>query len=203
MAVGGGGGAGVGEAGPVHVHGEAVGVREIGEGTNGRGRIERAVFRGLRERKRAGLGKMHAMAAGERGGDGGGGELAGRAGQREELAAAGEKFWGAAFVGIDVGDLVAEHALVAGAEGGEREGVGGGAVEDKERLAIGGEELPEKLVRAGRGGVFAVAGDARGVGGVEGGEGIGADAGGVVAGKREVVAGGHGVERRGWGGAGR
>ena len=203
MAVGGGGGAGVGEAGPVHVHGEAVGVREIGKGANGRGRIECAVFRRLRERERTGLGKMHAMAAGERGGDGGGGELAGRAGQREELAAAGEKFRGAAFVGVDVGDLVAEHALVAGAEGGEREGVGGGAVEDKERLAIGGEELPEKLVRAGGGGVFAVAGDAGGVGGVEGGEGFGADAGGVVAGKREVVAGGHGVERRGWGGAGR
>ena len=131
--------AGVGKASAVHMHGESVGVGEIGEVANGRRRIERAVFGGLRKGERAGLGEMDAVTSGDRGSNGGGGELAGGAGEWEELAAAGEKFWGAAFVGVDVGDLVAEYTLMAGAQGGEYEGVGGGAVEDKKRLAIGYE----------------------------------------------------------------
>jgi len=196
-AVGGGRGASVGKPGSVHVHGEAVGVRQIGEGANGLGRIDRTVLGGLGQREGAGFGEMNAVAAGEGGSNGGGGELAGRARQREQLAAAGEEFRGAALVGVDVGDLVAENALMAGAESGEGKSVGGSAVEHKECLAIGLEEIAEQLLRAGRGGVFAVAGDARGVGGVEGGEGFGADAGSVVAGKRQVVSGGHGGERRG------
>ena len=136
-AVGGGRGASVGKPGSVHVHGEAVGVRQIGEGANGLGRIDRTVLGGLGQREGAGFGEMNAVAAGEGGSNGGGGELAGRARQREQLAAAGEEFRGAAFVGVDVGDLVAKYALMALAESGERQGVGGSAVEDKKRLAIG------------------------------------------------------------------
>jgi len=185
------------------MHGESVGVGEIGEVANGRRRIERAVFGGLRNGERAGLGEMDAVTSGDRGSNGGEGELAGGAGEWKELAAAGEKFWCAAFVGVDVGDLVAEYTLMAGAQGGKREGVGGSAVEDKKRLAIGGEKLAEKLLRAGCGGVFAVAGDAGHVGRIKSGKSFRADAGGVVAGKREVVTGWHSGYTRGWAVAGR
>jgi len=186
------GGAGVGEAGAVEVDGEAVGVGEVGEGVDlGRG-VDGPVFGGLGEGEGAGFREMDAVAAGEGGGDGGGGEFAVGAGEREELAAAGEELGGAAFVGVDVGDLVAEDALVTLAEGGEGEGIGGGAVEDEKCFAVGFEEIAEELAGAGGGGVVAVGGDGAGVGGVDGGEGLGADAGGVVAGERGVVAGGHG-----------
>lgn len=124
------------------------------------------MFGRLRERKCAGLGKMYTVPTGERGSDGFGGQLAGKARKREELTASGEEFRGAAFVGIDVGNFMAEHTLMAGAEGGEREGVGCGAIEDKESFTISGEEIAEKLARSGRGSVFAVAGRAGFVGGV-------------------------------------
>ena len=198
-----GGGAGVGETSAVHVHCEAVGVGEVGEGADFGGGVERAVLGGLGEGERAGFREVDAVAAGEGGGDGGRGELAGGAGEREEFTAAGEELGRAAFVGVDVGDLVAEDTLVALAECGESEGVGGGAVEDKERLAVGLEDLAEEGLGAGGGGVVAVGGDEVGVGGGENGEGLGAEAGGVVAGEGVIVAGGHGGKRRSRGGGGR
>lgn len=172
--------------------GEAAGVREVGEGAEFGGRVERAVLGGLSDGDGSGFGKVNAVTADESGGDGGGGEFAEGAGEREEFAAAGEKFGGAAFVGVNVGDLVAEDALVAVAEGGEGEGVGGGAVEDEEGFAVGFEDLPEELLRAGGRGIVTVGGDGVGIGGVERGEGFRADAGGVVAGERGIVTGGHG-----------
>ena len=188
----GGGGAGVGEAGAIQVDGKAVGVGEVGEGADFGGRVKGTVLGGLGEGEGAGFGKVDAVAAGEGGGDGGGRELGGGAGQGEEFAPAGEKFRRAALVRVDVGDLVTEDALVALAEGGEREGVGGGAVEDKEGFAVGLENLTEEISGAVGRGVGAVRRRGAGVGGGEGGERLGAEAGGVVTGKAGVGAGGHG-----------
>ena len=179
----GGGGAGVGEASAIQVDGKAVGVGEVGECADFGGRVKGAVLGGLGKGEGAGFGEVDAVAAGEGGGDGGGRELGGGAGQGEEFTPAGEKFRRAAFVRVDVGDLVAEDALVALAKGGEREGVGGGAVEDKKSFAVGLENLTEEILGAGGRGVGAVRRRGAEVDGDECGERLGAEAGGVVAGK--------------------
>ncbi len=49
----------------------------------------------------------------------------------------------AALVGLDVGQLVADDPVIRLAERGQSQGVGGGAVEDEEDLAIGFEHLAE------------------------------------------------------------
>ena len=63
----------------------------------------------------------------------------------------------------------------------EREGVGGGAVEDEEDVAVGLEEFGEEFFGAGGVMIVAIAGDAVGVGGGEGGERCGAKTGGIIA----------------------
>ena len=93
----------------------------------------------------------------------------------------------------DVGEGVAEDAVVTLADRGEREGIGGSAIENEEDVARGFEDVGEKFFRAGGVGVVTIARDAVGVGGGEGGEGLGADAGGVVAREGEIGArAGHG-----------
>lgn len=69
---------------------------------------------------------------------------------------------------------------------GEREGVGGGAVEDEEDVAVGLEEFGEEFFGAGGVMIVAIAGEAVGVGGVEGGERCGANAGGIIARERNI-----------------
>lgn len=184
-----GAGGGVGEAGAVEVDDEVVGVGPIGEGAEFGGGVDGPEFGGLGEGEGAGFGKMHAVTAVEDGREVGGAELGVRGVDGDDFTAAGEKFGGAALVGFDVGEGVAEDAVVALAEGGERECVGGGAVEDKVDFAVGLEDVAEVLFGAGGVGVVAVAGDAVGVGGGERGEGFRAEAGGVVAGERVVGAG--------------
>jgi len=55
----------------------------------------------------------------------------------EEFAASGKKFWRAAFVGVDVGAIMTDRALVWSAQLGERKRVRGGAVEDEKGFAVG------------------------------------------------------------------
>lgn len=62
-----------------------------------------------------------------------------RAGDGNDLAAAAEELGSAALVGVDVGEVVAEDGVIAWADVGEGERVGGGATADQEDLAVGGE----------------------------------------------------------------
>jgi len=58
-------------------------------------------------------------------------DLAVRAADGEQLGAIGEKLAGAALVGFDMGGLVADDAVIGVAQGGQGQGVGGGAVKTK------------------------------------------------------------------------
>jgi len=79
--------------------------------------------------------------------------------------------------------LVADHAVVALAQRGQRQRVGGRAVEDEVDIAIGGEDFAQAVGDAARPFVVAVAGGVAVVGGEEGLQGFGADARAVVAGE--------------------
>ena len=81
--------------------------------------------------------------------------------------------------------------MVRLAQGGERQRVGGGAVEGEEHLAVGLEGLAQEVGGLGRPAVVAVAGLVAAVRLGHGGERLGADAGVVVA--RELSAGGAGA----------
>ena len=188
------GGDGVGEARAIHVQGQPVPARHGAEGADFTGLVERAEFRGLGERERARVRVMHAVAAPGRLLDGGRGEFAVGARQRHDLGAAREKFGRAAFIHLQVRGLMAQDALVAAAESGEREGVGGGAVEDEENLAVCFKYFSHLRARLGGPRVVTVPRGAAGVGGGERGHGLGADPGGVVAGESVIGAGkgGHG-----------
>ena len=63
----------------------------------------------------------------------------------EELGAVAKELGRAAFIGLHVGEFVAEDAVVALAAGGEGEGICGGAVEDEEDFAVGLEEVADAL----------------------------------------------------------
>jgi hypothetical protein len=142
------------------------------------------------------------MAAGDRLLDGRGRELGHGAGERDDLGAAGEKLGRAAFVHLKMCGLVAENPLIAAAQGGECERIGGGAVEDEKHLALSLEHGLHLRAGLGGPGVVAVTGGAAGIGGGEGGEGFRAQAGGVVAGKGVIGAdGGHGCSGAGKRGA--
>ncbi len=136
-------GAGVGEAGAVHVEAEAELAADGGDGADLVEGVDLAGLGGLGDGDDAGLGEVDVAAAGGDGADGVGGELAVGGGGDEELGAVGEELGGAALVGLDVGAVGADDAVVALAEGGEGEGVGGGAVEGEEDLAAGVEEGAE------------------------------------------------------------
>ena len=70
-------------------------------------------------------------------------DLAGIAGNADELGAAGEELRRAAFVVVDMGFLVAEHGLPGPGERRQRERVGGGAGGDQERRDVALEYLGE------------------------------------------------------------
>jgi hypothetical protein len=101
----------------------------------------------------------------------------------EQLRAVGEEFRRAAFVGLDMRRVRTDHAVIGLAERGQRQRVGGGAVEDEEHLAIGLEQPPEAVGRGLRPGIGAVGGGVAGIGRLHRGEGLRADPGIVVAGE--------------------
>ena len=195
---GGESGGGVGEAGAIHVDGQAVGVGSGGEGGDFGTVVEGAPLGGLGEGEDAGFGVVEIGAFADKALDGGGGEFAVGAVAEKKFSAVGEKFGGAAFVGFDVGGFVANDAVVTLAEGGEGEGVGGGAVEDKKDL--GGrviEDVADEVAGAAGPVVGAIRGEVASVGGGEGGPSFGADARGVVAGEAIAVHDGGGGRGRG------
>ncbi len=130
-------------------------------------------------------------------------EFAVWAGGHEDLGAVGKKFGGAALIGLDVRIVVADDAVVALAEGGEGEGIGGGPVENEEYLAVGLEHHAQQVARPHGPFIVAIRRQAAAIGFGQGGPGFGTDAGGVVAG--EDLIGGRGaiaIRGRGSGGGG-
>lgn len=111
------------------------------------------------------------------------GQLADLGLRQQQLGAVGEELRRAALVGLDVGGLRADHAVVALAQRGQGQGVGGGAVEGEEHFAIGLEQLAE-VVRSARGPlVVAIGALVAAVGFGHRRPGFGADTGIVVAGE--------------------
>ncbi|MNP18231.1 hypothetical protein D3C76_1107040 [compost metagenome] len=110
-------------------------------------------------------------------------QLAVDAGRGQQLGAVGEELWRAALIGFDVGGLGADHTVVALAQRGQGQGVGGGAVEGEEHLAVGFEQLAEVFRGAFGPLVVAVGAVVAMVGFFHRRPGFGADTGIVVAGE--------------------
>ena len=174
------------------MHGEAVPFGEAGERLELIDRVDGAPFGGLGEREYARFRVVDVSALKDYALDLGGGEFALGAGGDEDLGAVGEKLRRAAFIGLDVRVVVADDAVIALAERGEGEGVGGGAVEDEEDVAVGLEHTAEQVAGAHGPFVVAVGREAAAVGLGQGGPGLRADAGGVVTGE-DLVGGGRAV----------
>jgi len=186
----------VGEAGTIHVHCEVVFSSDGGEGRNLVATVNRAPLRGLSERKHARFRVMDIGALEDDLFDRFGGEFPIGPAGGENLGAVGKELGCAAFVGLDVGKLMADHAVVALAEGGEREGIGGGAVKYEENLGVGFlEYFANEIAGANRPVVIAVGGQLPLVCRGEGGPSFGANAGRIVAGEEvRLEIGWHGRE---------
>lgn len=110
-------------------------------------------------------------------------QLAVDAGRRQQLGTVGEELRRTAFVGLDVGGLGADDAVVALAQRGQGQGVGSGTVEGEEHLAVGFEQVAEVFRGALGPLVVAVGAIVAVVGLFHCCPGFGADAGIVVAGE--------------------
>ena len=75
---------------------------------------------------------------------------------KQQLGAVREELGCPALVGLDVRGPVADDAVIGLAQRGQRQGVGGGAIEDEEHLAVGFEQLTDAVARTCGPGVFAV-----------------------------------------------
>lgn len=154
-----------------------------GDGFEFVGRVDGADFSGVGNADGAGFWKMDVGAAGDGAFDGCGIDFAVVAGEKEDLHAVGEKLGRAAFVGFDMGEFMAEDAVIGLAEGGQGQGVRGGAVEDEEDFALSFENFAQGVGGFGGPLVIAVTDGVAGVGFGESGPGFRADAGVVVAGE--------------------
>ena len=126
---------------------------------------------------------MDIRAAGGEGADRVGGQLAVLGLCDEQLRPVGEEFGRAALVGLDMRRGRADHAMIALAQGGERQRIGRRAVEREEHLALGLEQRAERVRRAVGEGVFAISGDIALIRLGHRCPGLGADSGIVVAGE--------------------
>ena len=174
----------VGEAGTIHVHREIIFSSDGGEGRNLVATVNGAPLRGLSEGKHPRFRVMNIGALEDDLFDRFGGEFPIGPAGGEDLGAVGKEFGRAAFVGLDVGELMADHAVVALTEGGEREGIGGGAVKHEEDLGVGFlEYFANEITGANRPVIIAVGGQLSLVCRGERGPSFGANAGSIVAGE--------------------
>ena len=179
--------AGIGEAGPVHVQAQAERPAGRREGAQLGEAVDLPRLGRLRDGDDAGLGEVDVGARGERP-DGARRQLAALRAGDEELRAVREEFGRAALVGLDMGRIGADHAVVGLAQGGQRQRVGGRAVEGEEDLALRLEQGAEGVSGARRPGILAIGGGVAAVGRLHRGPGLRADAGIVVAGELLRVA---------------
>jgi hypothetical protein len=107
--------------------------------------VDRADFRRLRQRDDLRLRIMDVGAAGDELLDRVGRELAVPALRREQLRAAREELRAAAFVGLDMRQLVADHGVIRLAQRRQRERVGRRAVEHEEDFAVGLEQVADAV----------------------------------------------------------
>ncbi len=181
------GGTGVGEACAIHVQVQPQLLAGGADRLELVGVVHRAHFGGLGDGHHAWLGVVDVLALEGHLADRLGGQLAVDAAGGEQLGAVGKELRRTALVGFDVGGLGADDAVIALAQRGQGQGVGGSAVEGEEHLAVGLEQLAEVL-----GGPFgplivAIGALVALVGLLHRGPGFGADAGIVVAGELLAV----------------
>ncbi len=186
------GGHGIGKAGAVHVQVEA---EAFGDGPNSLefiGGVNGADLGGLGEADGTGFGIVDIGAAADHAFHGGGGDFAMVAGDGEEFGAIGKEFGRAAFIGVHVGEFVAQNAVVGLAEGGEGQGIGGGAVKHKKDFAAGLKQIANHAGGLGGPGIIAVGLFMAVIGGGEDGPGFGADPRIVIAGELAAAGGDSG-----------
>jgi len=175
-------GSGVRDAGAIHVQKHIVSVSEAGQGFDFPGSVNRGHFRRLRDGEDS---RLHVMLVANPvigvayGFDG---KLALQGGNRDELAS-GKPFGCAAFVGIDVGGLAADHGLIRFGERLEAEAIRRGAIENKKDIDAGAEVLLEFADRRLGVAVIPIADGMTLVDRRQGAQHLGMDAGVVVAGK--------------------
>ena len=179
---------GVGEARAIHMHPQAVLLGDAGDSADLALLVQRAHFGGLGQRHHLGPGVMHIGAARNHFQHTGRGQLAVAMRCQQQLGAIGEELRRAAFVGFHVRRVGADHGLVGLAQCGQRNRVGGRAVEDKKDFGISLEQLAQAITDEVGGVVVAVGRGKSVVGQIEGAERLRADAGAVVAGELQEVA---------------
>ena len=173
----------VGETGAVHVDAELVAIRDSANDPQLVRCVNSAQLGGLGHAQGLGLWVEDVGAPGHQLLDALGGQLAVCALPQQQLGAVGGVLRAAALVGLDVGHLVADHAVKRLPHGGQGQGIGGRAVEHKVDIAVGVEQRPQ-TVRGPLGpGVLAVGRFVRPVGLRHGRPGLWADAAIVVTGK--------------------
>src|SRR5262249_11736202 len=120
--------------------------------------VNSAEFGGLGETQDTGLGIVDVLALVDDGVNGRRINFGVSAREQENFGAVGKKFGRAALGGFEMREFVAEDTVIRLAERGEREGIGGGAVEDKKDLAFGFEHVAHQVGGFGSPGIIAVAG---------------------------------------------
>ncbi len=181
----------VGEARAVHVHAQLPAAGDSGNRPHLVHRVDRAHLGRLRERDHLGLGVVDVGAARDQRLHRVGRQLAVGALGGQQLGTVGEELGAAALVRLDVRQLMADDGVVRLAQRGQRQRIGGGAIEDEKDFAIGLEQIADAVAYALRPGIVAVGGlVAAAVRFQEVLQGFRAEAGVVVGG--EVLHGGSG-----------
>ncbi len=152
--------------------------------------IDGAIFGGVGQRERGGPALVRAARLGQRMVERGGVDPALDAGQRLDLQPVTEETGRAALVHDDVRLFERQHRSVRRTQRGAGDRIGDGAGRYEADLGIGVEQRADRVGGLGGDRIGAVARDETAIGGGEGGQRLGADAGGVV--REEFVTVGHG-----------
>ena len=170
------------DAGPIHVQEHAAFVRKAGQSFYFAGLIDSAHLSGLRDGNDAGLHVMRVIDAMIGVTDSFDCKLAVGYGNGKKLAS-GKFLWSAAFVGIDVRGLAADHRVISVGQRFQAQAIGSGAIENEEDFNIRAKMLLEFLHR-GRGvGIVSIAHRMTLVRFADGFQNFGVNPGIVVAGK--------------------
>ncbi|GEM_PF-2963438 len=140
--------AGIGKAGTIHVQMQAKLLAGIADRAQLLGLVHSTDFGGLGQAHHARLGVVDVLALQGDFTNGRGRQLALLGPAEQQLGTIGEELGGAAFVGLDVGNVGADHAVVTLAERRQRQGIRSRAIESEKHLAVGIEQRPKVIGRA-------------------------------------------------------